>query len=153
MTNWIHLTEADLRPHLNAAQVETLLSRPNRSGPSDPLLSVLDETVSRIRTDIRTQDTNILSEDEATIPPELKRTACQLAVATLPGRIRGFLLSEQQEEAADEAEEVLSRIREGDLPVRLPSTPQKSPDVRTEFGVEVTRKRTQRLSGSQLNGL
>ncbi len=153
MTNWIPITEADLRAYLSTAQVETLLTRPNRGGSGDPLAPILEQTVSRIRADIRSQETNILAEDETTIPPELKRTACLMAMAELRGKIRGFLLSESQEDEIDEAEDVLDRIRDGKLPVRVPTNPQKSPEVRTEFGLEVARKRSIRLSGDQLSGL
>lgn len=153
MTNWIHITESDLRTYLNASQIETLLTRPNREGASDPLAPILEQTVSRIRADIRSRETNVLSEDQSAIPPELKRTACLLAIADLPGKIRGFALTEAQEDATDEAEDVLDRIRDGDLPVRVPADPQPTPEVRTEFGLEVARKRSVRLSGDQLNGL
>lgn len=153
MTNWIHLTEADLRAYLNASQIETLLTRPNRNAAADPLTPILEQTVSRIRADIRSRETNVLSEDEQAIPPELKRTACLLTMAELPGKIRGFVLTEGQEDATDEAEDVLDRIRDGDLPVRVPADPQPNPEVRTEFGLEVARKRPIRLRGDQLNGL
>ncbi|QYY34766.1 hypothetical protein [Ruficoccus sp. ZRK36] len=153
MTNWIPLTESDLRTILNAAQIETLHTRPHRGGSADPLAAILEQTVARIRTEIRSCETNVLSEDETLIPPELKRTACQLALAEIPGLIRGFVLTESQEEAVDEALDILDRIRDGDLPVRVPTAPTPSPEVRTQFGLEVTRKRINRISGDQLNGL
>lgn len=152
MKTWITLSETDIREYLNAAQRENLQARPDRDAGSDPLSAIIAEAVAAIRSDIRSVETNFLAEDEATIPPELKRTAVLLAVALMPGRISGILLTENQLIETEEAQTVLSRIRSGSLPVSLPDEPE-APEVRTSFGLEVARKRNIRLSGENLSGL
>lgn len=153
MKTWITITEDDINAQLNTAQSEAFLTRPHRGQSSDPFTPALDETIARVRAAIRSQSTNTLAEDETTIPPELKRTASLLVLFQLPGRIGGITLTYEQEDYIAEAEDVLDRVRDGDLPVSLPDGPEDAPDVRTSFGLEVARKREQRTTGRDLRGL
>ncbi len=153
MKTWITLSEDDIKAHLNAAQAETLLTRSSRGQSSDPLTPALDDTTASIRSAIRSQPTNALAENVSAIPPELKRTACLLVLAQLPGRIGGIMLTEEQMDFIAEAQDVLDRVRDGELPVSLPDEPEDAPEVRTSFGLTVARKREQRTTGRDLRGL
>ncbi|MEM9226571.1 MAG: hypothetical protein AAGA45_01250 [Verrucomicrobiota bacterium] len=153
MTPWIELTEADITSQLSAPQAELLISRPNRNQSGDALAAAIGEATALVRSAIRSVPTNTLSENEKAIPPELRLTASVLAMSQLPVRIPGIELSETQDDYIDDAESTLSRVRSGNLPITLPSTPESSPDVRTSLGLEVARKRSPRISGDDLRGL
>jgi len=153
MTTWIPLTETDLTPLLTAAQGESLAARPHQDTPNDALTRALATATERIRRTIRDHELGVLSHAGDRVPPELQRTALHLALLTLADAVAGFILTDAQLDAIDDAEDVLDRIRSGLLPVSLPDDPEPGPGFRSAVATEVINRRAGRLSASRLRAL
>ncbi len=117
---WISITEDDLQSVLNKNQLELLKAEKISEKSSSICTKIIELVVSRIRAEIAASGVNMLDENYAKIPPELKECALRLALESLCIRIPSIELSNAQIRAIDDAKEILSRVAVGKLPVSIP---------------------------------
>ena len=114
---------------LNKNQLDALKAEAVRSANASICTKILELTVSKIRAEIAASGINMLDENYAKIPPELKECALRLAMESLQTRVPSMELSKSQTRAIDAAYATLERVAAGKLPV---STPER--------GVKTARK-------------
>ena len=114
---------------LNKNQLDVLKAEAVRSANASICTKILELVVSKIRAEIAASGVNMLDENYAKIPPELKECALRLAMESLQARVPAMELSKSQTRAIDAAYAVLERVASGKLPV---STPER--------GIKTARK-------------
>ncbi|MGZ0657094.1 hypothetical protein ACWPKS_15935 [Coraliomargarita sp. W4R72] len=148
---WITIVPEDLDTYLVAGKVSALQTAALRTGGTDPVEIAIGEVVAEIRNNIRACSSNVLSQAEGTIPPELKRHACALIIEAASGRI--LKLSEDQKTAAENARKLMLRVASCSYPVTDPTDPETQPDDQgTTSRLQVYAPRKP-LSRADLNGL
>lgn len=127
--NWTRITEEDLECVLNKTQLDLLKSEAVRRNNASIAAKAIELAVSRIRAEIAASGVNMLDEDYAKIPPELRECGMRLAVDILQSRIPSLELSQSQLRAIESSNEILRRVAAGELPV-----------VRPRRGIKTARK-------------
>lgn len=153
MTTWIQITPDDLNDYLVAAQVSALRERALGDGQDDPVAEVIADTTRLIRAEIATHPLNRLSATALALPPELKSTACHLAIEAAQARIPGFGLTEDQAKLAAEAHRLLERIAKGQRAVSQPDDPESTRTYSAGGQVTLEHSRANPLRSDTLKGL
>ena len=118
--NWIKITEDDLQCTLNKNQLDLLKAETIQTSNVSICTKIIELVVSRIRAEIAASGINMLDENYAKIPPELKECALRLAMESLQVTIPSMELSQSQTRAINDAKEILQRVACGKLPVSRP---------------------------------
>lgn len=150
MAQWITITPEDLNDYVAAQLLVKLRTAALANGQTDPVERVIMDVCSRIRTEIRGNPTNRVSETAYTIPPELKPLAVALVIEKAYARLPGFELSENQQSAANNARKYLERIAYGKVPVSTPDDPEEPDDIQRSQRIERVKYRTNRINSQRL---
>ncbi len=154
MSQLIEITADDLTPLLGEVQQEAVDTRPNAGSEDDPLTVSIEEAVSRVRAEVRSNEGNVLSPNEALVPPELKVQAVLLVIEGLERRIPGFLLTQNQVDDIAQAKLDLEDVRGGVLAIEAPDdAPAAESPADVPGDVALLRSRENPLSGKRLRGL
>lgn len=153
MSDWITLTPSRISEALTAQQSETLSARPNQGTALDPLSVAIDDATNRVRAAIRGNGLNRLSANPHKIPPELKETATTLALLRLAELWPLFYLDNSIVPSTTQAQDTLLAVKEGQLPLTLPTDPEPVEPVRRSTGVRTLQHRSHPIRSSQLRGL
>ena len=124
--NWTTLTEDDLLCALNKPQLDLLKAEAIQTNHASLCSKIIELVVSRIRAEITASGINMLDENYAKIPPELKECAIRLAIESLHVRVPSIELTQAQIRAIDDAKEILTRVAIGKLPVSVSKNPVKT---------------------------
>lgn len=123
MSNWIELTEDDLKAYQLAEYIAAARTT-IESGQADPLDEVIPSVVTRIRAEVRGCKTNRVSATANTIPPDLKSVGVYLVLEALQGRIPGLNFTETTKTLIDDAKKYLLRVSRCEVPIELPDDPE-----------------------------
>ncbi|MDR2735758.1 MAG: hypothetical protein LBB20_02895 [Puniceicoccales bacterium] len=148
MTNWIKIIPEDLYDYLVAQQVDALRKQALAKHQIDPIMEIIKDVSSRIRSEIKSNRQNVLSATAGAIPLELKSAACSLILEIAQTRIPGLKLSEDQIRLADQARESLRRVAKGEVAISVPDEAKDYQPV----GVEVVTHRENTVTGETLGG-
>ncbi len=145
--DWVTIQEDDLQCVLNKNQLDLLKAETIRSANASICVKIIELVVSRIRAEIAASGKNMLDENYAKIPMELKECALRLAMESLQTRIPSMELSESQKRAIDASREILRRVANGELPVSKPRngvrTARKFSITHGSASRKITRKSTE----------
>jgi hypothetical protein len=153
MPAWLTIQLSDLNDYLVGAQVTALNSAALASGQSDRFTRVMTDVVSRIRVQIEGCPRNRVSATPLTVPPELKRAACQLIIGAMQAGLLGLKLTDDQREQIARAEDQLARIADGKETVSLPNDPLDPPDVQRGSRAQLVTRTRRIATRRQTRGL
>ncbi|MDR0351771.1 MAG: hypothetical protein LBH49_04005 [Puniceicoccales bacterium] len=148
MANWIKIIPRDLYDYLVAEQVDALRKQALAKHQSDPLVEIIKDVSSMIRSEIKSNRQNTLSSSADALPVELKSVACSLILEIAQTRIPGLKLSEDQIRLANQSREHLKRVAKGDVFVSIPEDADNS----QALGLEVISHRETIVTGETLKG-
>ncbi len=123
---WITLVADDLNDYLVGAQVTALRTAALSPGQGDPVTEAIEDITAEVRNHVASCSSYILSNDPATIPPELKRHALALVIEAAQPRLK-LKLSEDQVRAATRAWTILGKVAKCDYTVSTPTDPESQP--------------------------
>lgn len=140
---------------LMAAQLAALRTAALGAGQTDPFTGARTAVVAEVRAAIQSCDTNSVSTDTGTVPPELLSATCYLMMAELQTRLPSMKLSESQMDQVKEARRKLERIAECKLAVSAPSEALEPASVQRGGGARVVSADTavRTATRSQMDGL
>ena len=153
MAQWINISTDDINNYIDSRLLDKLRTAAIYTGQSDPVVAIIADVCRRIRTELRGNPINRVSQTLDTIPPELKAMAIALIVEAAYTRLPGIILSDAQQNAANEARNYLERIARGEVPVSTPDDPEEPDDVQRALRIETVKYRTKRMNSARLSRL
>lgn len=153
MNDWILFTPSVFSESLTTEQSETIAARPHQGTALDPLELAIAEALTQVLDAVRANGMNRLSADPRKVPHQLRACASALTQVQLELIWPTFAATQQQKDRMAAIEGTLTEVREGRLPVTLPSDPLPENTVRRTAPVSVLRERKSPLSAQSLQGL
>lgn len=153
MTNWIHLSTADIEDYLIAAQLQALRNQALGDTQDDPVTQATLDITQRVRAEVASCPRNRISATLESIPPELKVSAIALIIEAAQSRIPYFGMTEEQARNADNARALLERVAAGTFAITQPSDPHDNSTLSSGGSVSVEHYRQNRIQGNHFNGL
>jgi hypothetical protein len=153
MTPWITISTETVYDYLAAPQVEVLRRSVLANQQEDPLRSIIHDICEQMRAEISGNPHNRLDSTPYTIPPHLKATACWLIIEAAQTRIPGLKATEDQIRLAEQSQQRLQRIAQGELPIGNPNSVDTSGTYRRPGAtLQVIHARDAQATGQTLSG-
>jgi len=149
--NWIKITHKDLECALNKAQLDILNAQSFKSAGNPIEEEIIASITAMIRAEICANELNLVDEDHAKIPPELKGAAVRLCVEALQIRIPSIEMTNYQLKQADEARKLLERAANGSLPISRPISGIRTANYRKS--IKIVKKRNSLTNSESMKGL
>ena len=150
---WIVPTVEDLKAYQVAAALTAYRTAALGSGQADPFDEALYSVTNRIRDEIRSCRSNVVSDTPMSIPPGLKWIACLLIVQELEGRLPGVRLTEAHKTRIEDGLLYLRRIAKCEVIVDLPDDVQDPSTAQSGTVGTLISSRTRTATRSTLAGL
>lgn len=131
--NWISITPDDLNDTKVAGLVTACRTKALGLGQTDPAPRIIENAVARIRSEIKGCAVNVLDQDAAKIPKDLKPLAMRMIVRELQSRLLIELKDDEREEWRQDIR-YLERIARCEIPVLAPDDPEIVESVHTPSG-------------------
>lgn len=152
MPRWIPITLANLKVAKLSALVEALRTAALGDGQEDPTDEIIEGVIARIRAEIEGCDSNVLDEDETTIPKDLKPLACRMVIREMKDRLEEPLTAQEQTAEKNDLA-YLERIAACKVPIAAPDNPQSESEVQGGGGITHVTADGSRTSREKMNGL
>lgn len=152
MSNWVAITEDDLKDAKVAQLVEAYKTAALGSGQTNPIPRVIANVVARIRAEIAGCARNRLDADPNKIPTDLKSLAVRMVCRELQSRLRLPLKDDEKEEWRQDVR-YLERIANCEVPVAEPDNPAADPNLQAAAARPSTWAPNRQFSQAAQDGL
>lgn len=149
---WTYVTKDDLRDYVVSALVEAIDTAALGDSQADRFTNVHANTIAEVRAAVASDSKNILDQDEMKIPRSLL-SATAWIICQYMAQGLGLNLTEAQLNEVQEARNRIEAVRNGDLSVEVPDSPDPTPDVQSTSAATIASQSTRRWTQESQSGL